>query len=262
MAELADRIEAFAGVPARFERPYKACDYKPLYSCLLDLAPGHWEFWGHCDLDMIFGDVRAYLTPRLLAANDRIFGLGHFSVYRNDDKTNNFYRLPHPALDYREILSDSKSRGFDEHLGVNKIWRLHRGRFHEDESVVADIDPHTRALRRTSTTSFAVNSGPQLFGFDRGRVFRLYKRGRRMLSQDFMYVHFQKRHFSVPPLPADCESAWLTPSGFIPMDSQPMTRARLQALNPSPILPPPREVLYRVRHSIRLVRRKAQEILR
>jgi len=256
MKDLADRVQEVTGVAVQFEHAYKACDYKPLYWCLLDLAPGHWDFWGHCDLDMVFGDLNAYLKPELLGAYDRLFGLGHFSLYRNNVKVNNFYRLPHPSLDYRDVLSDPDSRGFDEHLGVNKIWHLHNGRFYENEDVVADIDPHTRALRRISTKSFADNSRSQGFAFESGRVFRYFERGGRVESEEFMYVHFQKRRFDLPPPDGAGTRFWLTPRGFVPMDDRPKTGARLRALNPAPLVPRPSEALHRVRHGIRLIRRR------
>ena len=256
MPEFAARVEAAAGFPVHFVKPYKACDYRPLYGCLTDLVPGDWEFWGHCDLDMLFGNIRAFLTPELLASHDRVFGVGHFSLYRNDEDANTFYRRPCPGLDYREILSDPQPRGFDEHIGVNRIWRFHGGRFYENESVIADIDPHIGSLRRTSTNASVPNNRRQIFGFDRGRLLRLYWKGGELHSEEFMYVHFQKRRFYLPAPSPDCERAWLTPGGFVPMADEPLSQARLKELNPAPFLPPLAELLHRARIDFRLLRRK------
>lgn len=217
MAEFGIAVSSAAGVPVRLDRPYKACDLKPLYGCLTHLVAGKWDFWAHCDLDMLFGDLSAFLKPDLLRLHDRIFGLGHFSLYRNNDLANRFYRRLLPGIDFHQIFADSRSHGFDEHNGVNKLWRHYGGRFYEDESVVADIDPHVRRIRRISSTCNAENFRYQIFGFDQGHIRRFHWQRGRMHVQEFMYMHFQKRHFSRAPMPPDIDRFWLTPEGFVPL---------------------------------------------
>lgn len=255
MAAFAERLSEFAGVLTTFNTPYKACDYRPLYSCLTDMVPGRWDFWGHCDLDMLFGDVRRFLTPEILAANDKIFGVGHFTLYRNDDDTNQYYRRPHPDLDYRAILADPVHRAFDEHVGVNRIWKLHNGRFHEDETVLADIDPHIDRMVRTSTYAKVENHSVQVFCFDRGTVRRLYWAQGAVQAQDFMYIHFQKRRFDLAVPAAEVDRVYITPRGFLPMEcaGEP-DRALLMRLNPRPIFSHLREISHRLRQQLRQAR--------
>lgn len=255
MAAFAERLSAFAGVPTALTTPYKACDFRPLYGCLTDLVPGHWDFWGHCDLDMLFGEVRRFLTPEILAANDKVFGVGHFTLYRNDDDTNRYYRRSHPDLDYQAILADPAHRAFDEHIGVNRIWKLHNGRFHEDETILADIDPHIDRMMRTSNYITVENHPLQVFCFDRGAVRRLYWADGAVQAQDFMYIHFQKRRFDLPMPDVPVDRVYITPRGFIPMDEagEP-DRALLMRLNPRPIVPPLKEINHRLRRRLRLAR--------
>lgn len=261
MAEFASRISDSVGFTVAMDRPYKACDFRPLYACLTNLVPGHWDFWGHCDLDMLFGDIRAFLTPDMLEANDRVFGVGHFSLYRNNEDANNYYRRPFPNLDYRRILIDPQPRGFDEHIGVNLIWHHHGGRFHEDEGVVADIDPNIGHMRRTSNYIRVKNARHQIFAFDQGRVIRFWWAAGQLQSEEFMYIHFQKRRFRLPP-PQGCERFWLTPKGFVPMEPgrDEMTAksfaSLVRQLNPAPLFPPLRELSHSFRRSARLLRRK------
>jgi len=255
MATFADRVSALAGVPAAFTSPYKACDFRPLYSCLTDIVPGHWDFWGHCDLDMLFGNIRSFLTADMLAENDKVFGVGHFTLYRNDADTNAYYRKPHPDLDFRAILSNPEHRAFDEHIGVNRIWKLHNGRFHEDETVLADIDPHIGRMTRTSNYIKVDNHRIQVFCFDRGTVRRLYWAGGAVRAQEFMYVHFQKRKFDLPAPAADVDRVYVTPQGFVPMDEagEP-DRPLLVRLNPIPLVPPLAEMNHHLRRRLRLAR--------
>lgn len=267
IAEISARFEQALGRPVDIRKPYKICDFRPLFGCLVDLVPGAWEFWGHCDLDMIFGDVTCWLTPELLGGNDKIFGVGHLTVYRNDQATNEFYRRPFPGLDFERILTDHQHHGFDEHIGVNLIWKHHKGRFHEDETILADIDPHIRQFICTGNYIQVRNYRKQVFCFDKGAVRRLYWSGGRVQAEDFMYIHFQKRKFSLPPLSADCDRFYITPEGFVPMrDDEPsnLSSARIRFLNPAPLIPPLQEASYRLKRQLRLrriLRKARREVL-
>ena len=47
------------------ERPYKLCDYRPLYGKIFEDYIEGYEFWGFCDCDMIFGDISKFtLIPQ------------------------------------------------------------------------------------------------------------------------------------------------------------------------------------------------------
>ena len=42
--------------------PYKLCDYKPVYGLIFDEDLQDYDFWGHCDVDLIFGDIRKFIN--------------------------------------------------------------------------------------------------------------------------------------------------------------------------------------------------------
>ena len=47
--------------------PYKLCDFKPVWGVILaDYVTGY-DYWGECDNDLIFGDLRAFFTRYDLA---------------------------------------------------------------------------------------------------------------------------------------------------------------------------------------------------
>src|ERR1700755_1065070 len=54
------------GFKITIEYGYKLCDFKPAYGIIFsDLLKGY-DFWGHCDIDIIFGSIREFLTDELL----------------------------------------------------------------------------------------------------------------------------------------------------------------------------------------------------
>lgn len=53
------------GFNVAVNRGYKFCDFKPTYGYIFsDLIAGY-DFWGHCDIDIIFGDIRAFMMTYL-----------------------------------------------------------------------------------------------------------------------------------------------------------------------------------------------------
>ena len=253
-------LEGFGEIVSKYLRfdikitsPYKVCDFRPLFHILLD-PNERYEFWGHCDIDMIFGDMDKFLTPDLFRNYDKIFGVGHLTLYRNDEKTNSFFQRPHPNLDWREIVSRSEHYGFDEHIGVNRIWKLHNGRFFENESIIADIDPGITRFERASTFERIHNYRHQVFWVDRGAVKRLYECAGRIQEESFMYIHFQKRKLPPPTFLPDTGRYYITPGGFVAMSDSPLDRREMDQLNGSPRLTWS-ELGYRLRRFARLARR-------
>jgi hypothetical protein len=59
------------------ERAYKLCDYKPAYGEAFADYLGAYDFWGYCDVDLIWGDIRHFVTDEILEQNEKIFTLGH-----------------------------------------------------------------------------------------------------------------------------------------------------------------------------------------
>ena len=72
-------FEQFAGlVQNNFEynialdRPYKLCDFKPAYGEILRDYLRRYDFWGHCDCDLIFGNIRKFITDEVLENHAKI----------------------------------------------------------------------------------------------------------------------------------------------------------------------------------------------
>lgn len=95
---------------------YKMCDFKPAYGVIFaDFLRGY-DFWGHIDIDLIFGDIRSFMTDELMAQYDIIsvrpdWITGCFLLYSNNDVVNNLFRQSH---DYQKVFTDSKHYCFDE----------------------------------------------------------------------------------------------------------------------------------------------------
>jgi len=106
---------------------YKLCDYKPAYGIIFESDITGYDYWGHCDLDIVWGNIRAFLTPEILLDNEIISSRarqisGHFTIYRNNTKINNLFRY---IPNYSELLKISDQHMYiDEALFSNVIDQL------------------------------------------------------------------------------------------------------------------------------------------
>lgn len=123
--ELQKQFQRFFDFEISLETPYKLCDYKPAYGHLFQELLNGYDFWGHCDMDLLFGDLRSFFSEHSLEQYDKIGHLGHLTLYRNCERVNTAYMA---SLDgkcrYREVLSEPRIFVFDEwdDLSINRIF--------------------------------------------------------------------------------------------------------------------------------------------
>jgi len=105
------------GFRVSINHPYKLNDFKPAYGFIFyELIKGY-DFWGHSDLDIIYGNIREFLTNEMLDAYDFIslrhdYTTGCFCLYRNNETLNTYFKR---SKDYKKILADSRHYCFDEY---------------------------------------------------------------------------------------------------------------------------------------------------
>lgn len=115
-----DDIKATAseklGFTVNINDPYKLNDFKPAYGFLFPEIIEGYDFWGHSDLDVIYGNIREFLNNEMLNGYDFIsprhdYTTGCFCLYRNNEIMNTFFMR---SKDYKLIFSNTKHYCFDE----------------------------------------------------------------------------------------------------------------------------------------------------
>jgi hypothetical protein len=214
--------------------PYKLCDFKPAYGviCAEDLSG--FDFWGHCDLDVIFGDILRFLTPDILMTYSKVLIHGHLSLYRNCDEANNYFRLETSGVDFRKVFTSPKSWAFDEFGGIRLLLKDHNIPFFRNDDYLADIDRNSHRL----TTVNGRNHRHQCFYWEDGRVFRAFWDGSGIERQEYMYLHLPRRmdRNVSGELAEDAGSWYITPHGFLSKASMPSGPREMDRLNPGNIL--------------------------
>lgn len=96
--------------------PYKLCDIRPFYGHLHQEILKDFDFYGHADLDLVFGNIREFITNNLLSQfnvisthRDRISG--HFALFKNNEHNIN---CPFKIKNWKDKLENNKRVSVDE----------------------------------------------------------------------------------------------------------------------------------------------------
>lgn len=104
------------GIKINVTAPYKLCDFKPAYGTIFSDYLMDYHFWGMCDLDVILGRIREFMTSDVLNQYDVIstrhdFLTGWFMLFRNTKDVNELFTR---SSDYVKVFSSQVHYCFDE----------------------------------------------------------------------------------------------------------------------------------------------------
>ena len=60
--EMRNKIQKYFDFEIELPAPYKLCDYRPAYGEIFHDEICEYDFWGHCDMDLIFGNIRDFFN--------------------------------------------------------------------------------------------------------------------------------------------------------------------------------------------------------
>lgn len=190
------------------ENPYKLCDFRPAYGYILEEYINNYDFWGYCDMDLIFGNIRKFLPDNVFNEYSKILTCGHLSIYKNDYDINRwFMTLPPIAAkySYENVLSSPLSYAFDE-FGGKKSWGgMVRMMKNAGINIFNDMDfddirqtqysfYSRRPIKGKNYTLAELSKMPSYYSFNEGRLMRHIKTNEGIVSEESLYVHFQKRN--------------------------------------------------------------------
>lgn len=225
LTEIKSIFQKHLGFNIALDNPYKLCDYRAIYWLILDHYGIKCDFWGWCDIDVVFGNLGKFLDASLFNKYDRILCLGHLSLVRYSYMNNRTYLLPSKTHNYRKVFTNSINVGFDEHYGLTEIWRMNELNQYDNENIVADIDPQFVPLVLTIPQNNLFN---QAFYIANGRVVQvgLNLLGR-FVSKEYAYMHFQKRKLATPAGIITNKPILISVDGFINCQAVPANRNEL-----------------------------------
>lgn len=195
LADCRRMIERAAGQPITLDKPYKLCDYRPVYGLAFPELLEGCTHWGYGDLDLLMGDVDRFFADFLRLGQEKFLIRGHCSVFENTPRMLELFRHRTPEVDFTHVAGTNEACFFDEWGGMAKIYG-HAGISVYNDPIMADIYKDRAHL---SLTEKALDRERQAFFWHEGRIRRFFLDGRGELQDDeFCYIHLQKRAMAEP----------------------------------------------------------------
>lgn len=215
------------------DKPYKLCDYKPVYGYVLEDLIKDYEYWGHCDCDLLFGDLNNLLSPLLEKGYDKLFAAGHLTIYRNSYENNRKFMLPYKGKEiFKEALGKNEIYAFDEDYrdkNVNAIFIEQRYKIYTNDlsfNCSNEYYNFIRVIYDSKTRSWITQSyEPAEFYWENGKVKVLtYNKTKRCLeNKSYLYIHLQGRDMKVDSSTKNFDCIRIEPARFTGIFEYPKT---------------------------------------
>ena len=190
-------------VQSRFEyeinlyRPYKLCDYKIAYGDIFSDYIKGYDFWGFCDIDLLWGDIRHFLTDEVLSKYDKVGFQGHSTLVRNNEFYKSFYKKGlKNGCSFKDIATMHDNCIADEKY-FNQLFAENRIHFYQ-EFTFANLSPFVYNFRINYLPA-KWNDRNKYFVFEymAGTLNRVAVVNDKIYRDEYMYVHFLKRSMEV-----------------------------------------------------------------
>ena len=207
------RFEEFAGlVQSKFDfkialnKPYKICDFRPAFGYIFEEEIAGYEYWGHCDCDLLFGRLAPILEPLFDAAYDKIFGAGHMTIYANAPENNRrFMRKDGEGISMCRIACSHEGVfAFDEATYSRNIHTLFLGQGAKvyGRDLAFNVSTSYYGLRRVTLNPVSLKweiekEKPRAVWLDESGIAAQYKLAGSDAIRHYAYIHLQGREMQM-----------------------------------------------------------------
>jgi hypothetical protein len=245
--DLAARIRGHVDLPVSLERPYKVCDFRPAFGEIFAAELDGYDFWGYCDLDLIFGRIRDHLPAAAYDAEKILFH-GNFQLYRNTPQAAGWYRHEVGKVSHRDAFTRPEAMHFDEWAGIYYIVEdLGVPAWHQD--VIFDLSFRRYRTRAESPPG----RDPRRYAWEHGEICEYRVDHGTVGRRTALLIHLQKRTMRPPgPGVLAADRYWIRPNGF-----SVQTRVTPWAVRAARLPAGPELLPFYVRRAQRHLRRRA-----
>ncbi|WP_430817687.1 DUF6625 family protein [Carboxylicivirga sp. RSCT41] len=215
--EFSDIFKKHFDFPISLKDAYHVCDYVPAFGDIFHEEFLDYDFWGHCDMDLIFGDIRSFIPENILFLYDKISWRGHFSLYKNNPEINKVYQSEYYNTKlYKTIFSNPTNSLFAfEENEINNIleekgYKIYKGLY------FADLKTCTNNFEMMHfSKSFQKKNKDQIFEFSNGKLLRHFVIEDKLETEEMMYIHFLKRPMDIERSFGNQDHYIIVPNRFI-----------------------------------------------
>lgn len=200
---IADLIQSKFDFNINLTKAYKLCDFRPAYGMIFQEYLKNYDFWGYCDIDLIFGNLSKYITDDVLNKYDKIGHLGHLTLFKNTKEINTIFMKDYNGYSrYKEVFTTANNCIFDEwdYVSINDIFiKYDKKIFYEINC--ADIYPYSsyfQLVKKIPKKRNLVFSRKNHIGiYKDGCIYLMYYSFFNKKIEEYSYLHLQKRKMNV-----------------------------------------------------------------
>jgi hypothetical protein len=190
--DVVKRVQANFDFEISLERPYKLCDFRPAFGEIFADELVGYDFWGHSDLDVLFGRIREHIPAEAFEA-DKILFQGNFALYRNTADAARWFRHEVGRISYRKVMTTPAAMHFDEWAGIYYIVRDLGVPYWQEERIF-DI---SFSMYRTRAEA-PIGHDPRRYAWEKGEICEYRLDRGEVVRRTGLLAHLQKRTMRRP----------------------------------------------------------------
>ncbi len=202
------------------DRPYKLCEYKQAYGYILQDYIKNYDFWGFGDLDLVYGDIRTFLTEKILKKKF-LLGWGHLTLLHNDEDANTYFMKKVSGYqNYQDAFTTKTITFFDEYgyKGCSDKWRDCRP---DDCWLEWPFDNASKPKQSYHFNSQNRGWKQVIFEHIGNKLYMIRFNDGKLEKRESLYAHFQHRSFMTDRV-TDYQHFLVTPRAIIDYPRHPV----------------------------------------
>ena len=214
-------------------QPYKLCDYRPSFGLVFRDYLSGYRYWGYCDNDLIFGDLEHFLPDEFMERYDKLFCLGHITIFRNTQDNNKlFMKEINGRSLYKTVFTAQDNLIFDESWNnrnnIHDIFVLSGKTVYENDlSVNLKIlsRKFIKITFRPEQRVFEEDDRESLYIWDNGKILRFFMQDGILHREEYLYIHLQERKMKLRGNVIDQQQYKIVPNSFLPLETHKIDQA-------------------------------------
>jgi hypothetical protein len=193
LSDLCKKIATVLGCQYILYSGHKLCDFKAFYGLIFQEYLYGFDYWGYCDMDLVFGNIQDCLQLEKLENYDvftahNAYTAGHFTLLKNIERVNSLCLRINNYKDRAKIPVTT----FMDEMGFYEVLERHDDiRIKMPKSFVQELDKDIGCFGLTIKSGICIDGGGlskmTIALWDNGKAFYYApKRGWR----EVIYIHF------------------------------------------------------------------------
>ena len=213
--EFSTIIQQAFDFPIVLDRPYKLCEYKPAYGFALQKYIKQYDYWGFGDIDVVYGNIRTFLTDEILNKYKMFLGWGHLTLYKNDYLTNTYFMKEIDGFQsYKDAYTTPTITFFDEYMymGTSDKWKETRPADCWLEEPFDNVSKPKQSFHFNSLNRQWKNV---VFEHINNELYMIKYSNGIIIKKESLYAHFQHRPFMKDRVNNNYSHFLVTPTSIV-----------------------------------------------